>query len=208
MRVKICGLTRAEDAQLAQDLGAAMLGFIFYHGSKRFITPDAAAVIVPKMTAMTVGVFVNQSDDVAAIAAKTGLSGVQLHGDETPQMVEKIRKIFPGLVIRALRPEKPADLDAIKDYQGLADMILIDAAAPGQYGGTGHTGDWGLAVQAKDYGIPVILAGGLNPQNISDAAKAVQPYALDLSSGVEASPGIKDPEKLKALFCALQGVPA
>jgi len=203
MRVKICGLTRAEDALLAEQLGAAMLGFIFYPGSKRFIAPDAAASITPQLKAMTVGVFVNQTDDVLATAAKANLSAVQLHGDETPQMLEEIRKDFGGLIIRALRPKTPADLEVIVDYQGIADLILIDAASAGQYGGTGEVGDWQLAIAAKEYGLPVILAGGLNPGNIAAAAKTVQPYALDLSSGVEASPGIKDPEKLKALFSAL-----
>lgn len=206
MRVKICGLTRAEDAQAAHDLGAWALGFIFYTKSKRFITADAAKRIIAALpTARSVGVFVNQTDEAISIATQAGLKGIQLHGDETPDDLSRLRATFTGIVIKALRPKNEADLQAIADYKGLADYILLDAAIGNEYGGTGHTGDWSLAQKAAVFGIPVIVAGGLGPDNIAEAHAQTNPYALDLSSGVEASPGIKDPAKLQALFANIKG---
>lgn len=206
MRVKICGLTRAEDAQAAHDLGAWALGFIFYPKSKRFVTADAAKRIIAVLpAARSVGVFVNQTDEAISIATQAGLKGIQLHGDETPDDLRRLRAAFTGIVIKALRPKTEADLQAIADYKGLADYILLDAAIGNEYGGTGHTGDWSLAQKAALFGIPVIVAGGLGPDNIAEAHAQTNPYALDLSSGVEASPGIKDPAKLQALFANIKG---
>lgn len=206
MRVKICGLTRAEDAQAAHDLGAWALGFIFYPKSKRFITADAAKRIIAALpAARSVGVFVNQTDEAISIATQAGLKGIQLHGDEAPDDFRRLRAAFTGIVIKALRPKTEADLQAIADYKDLADYILLDAAIGNEYGGTGHTGDWSLAQKAAVFGIPVIVAGGLGPDNIAEAHAQTNPYALDLSSGVEASPGIKDPAKLQALFANIKG---
>ncbi len=206
MRVKICGLTRAEDAQAAHDLGAWALGFIFYPKSKRFITADAAKRIIAALpAARSVGVFVNQTDEAISIATQAGLKGIQLHGDETSDDLRRLRAAFTGIVIKALRPKTEAGLQAIADYKGLADYILLDAAIGNEYGGTGHTGDWSLAQKAAVFGIPVIVAGGLGPDNIAEAHAQTNPYALDLSSGVEASPGIKDPAKLQALFANIKG---
>lgn len=209
MRVKICGLTRAEDARMAQELGAWALGFIFYPRSKRLITPAAAKPVIAALpsTAQPIGVFVNQTLEAVAAGNELGLKGLQLHGDETPEECRRVRDNFGGLLIKALRPEKDSDLDAIAAYKGIADYILLDAAVAGQYGGTGHTADWSLVEKAKSYGIPVILAGGIGPENITDAMKA-KPFACDLAGGVEASPGIKDPQKLQALFGALKGMAA
>ncbi len=208
MRVKICGLTRIEDARLAQDLGAWALGFIFYPKSKRYIAPDAAKNVIGGLqtTAQPIGVFVNQTQEALTIAPQIGLKGIQLHGDETPEECKRARNGFSGLLIKALRPEAENDLAQIADYKGIVDYILLDAPAPGQYGGTGHTGDWGVAKKAAGFGIPVILAGGLGPENIGAAMAQVKPYAADLSSGVEQSPGVKDHTKLQALFSALEGV--
>lgn len=211
MNVKICGLTRAEDALLAQQLGAWALGFIFYPKSKRYITPDAARNVLPHLPpeARTVGVFVNDITGAITAGEQLKLKGLQLHGDETPEECRAVRGGFGGMLIKAFRPEKPADLAPIARYKGIVDYILIDApAASGQYGGTGHAGDWGLAVAAREYGIPVILAGGLGPDNIAAAMAAVSPAAADLASGVEAAPGIKDHDKLRALFGALKGMAA
>lgn len=205
MRVKICGLTRKEDAELAQGLGAWALGFIFTPKSKRHITPENAAPIVASLDAPAIGVFVNQTDDAIEIAGKIGLKGIQLHGDETPEECQKARANFSGILIKALRPQNENDLAAIETYKDTVDYVLLDAAAGGQYGGTGHTGDWGIAAKAAAFGIPVILAGGLDAQNIAKACAQVRPYAADLASGVEASPGVKDPGKLKALFSAIKG---
>lgn len=198
MRIKICGLTRAEDAQLAHELGAWALGFIFAPMSKRHV--EAARVhdiIVDLPTALTVGVFVNQTDEAISTAQELSLGAVQLHGAETPEDCRRVKKEFPGLVIKAFQDRNIAQ---IANYIGAIDYALIDTAAHGQFGGTGQTADWVLAARATGFNVPVILAGGLNPANIRDAAAAVSPYALDLSSGVEAAPGIKDHDKLKALF--------
>lgn len=207
MRVKICGLTRAEDAKAAQAFGAWALGFIFYPKSKRFIVAATAKTIIATLpaTAQPIGVFVNQTDEAISIAKDAGLKGIQLHGDETPDDIARVRTAFSGKIIKALRPKSETDLQAIAGYQGLADYILLDAAVGNEYGGTGHTGDWSLAQKAADFGIPVIVAGGLCPDNIAAAYAQTNPYALDLSSGVEASPGIKDHAKLQALFANIKG---
>jgi phosphoribosylanthranilate isomerase len=212
MRVKICGLTRAEDALRAQRLGAWALGFIFTPKSKRYITPEAARAVFADLEdefedeAKTVGVFVNQTDEALDIAAKLGLQGIQLHGDETPEDCARARKGFGGMLIKAFRPRQPEDLAALKPYHGIIDYALLDTAAEGHYGGSGQTGDWDLAAAAAGLGAPVILAGGLNPANILAAFDKAKPFAADLSSGVEASPGIKDAGKLEALFDVLDGV--
>jgi phosphoribosylanthranilate isomerase len=206
MRIKICGLTRAEDAVQAQSLGAWALGFVFYRQSKRYIDPKQAQAIfraLPKPT-LTVGVFVNQTDEALDIARQINLGGMQLHGDETPDDCKRVRQNFSGLLIKAFRPETEDDLKAIPVYKGLVDYILMDAAVSGQWGGTGKTADWGYAVKAAEFGIPLILAGGLTAENIMAANRQLKPFAADLSSGVETSPGIKDSDKLKKLFSTLQ----
>ena len=206
MRVKICGLTRAEDALLAESLGAWALGFIFYAKSPRFIEPAAAKEIIARLQTPAIGVFVNQTAAALRIAAEVGLRGIQLHGDETLEEVKAARAVFNGFLIKAFRLKTEADLAAIADYKGLVDYILIDAAVDGHYGGSGLRADGSLASRAKEFGIPVILAGGLNAENAAAAIAAVQPYAIDLSSGVEATPRIKDHEKMKALFRAAGGL--
>ena len=206
MRVKICGLTRIEDALRAQELGAWALGFIFYPGSKRHIAPEQAGKIISGLKTHAFGVFVNQTDEALTVAKQIPLKGLQLHGDESPEECQRVRSGFSGLLIKALRPRKEEDLKVIAAYKGIVDYILIDSAAGGQYGGTGQTADWSLAEKASAFGIPVILAGGLTPENILAAQAQAKPYALDLSSGVESAPGIKDMQKLDALFGAIKGV--
>lgn len=200
MRVKICGLTREEDARAAEDLGAWALGFIFYPKSKRYIAPEQAAPIIAGLKTPAVGVFVNQMFAAPAIAQQTGLRAVQLHGDETPEDCARVRDDFSGTVIKAFRPISERDVDGIAAYKGLIDYVLLDSAAAGQYGGTGETFDWTLAAKAATLGIPIILAGGLTAENILEAEAQVKPFAADLSSGVESAPGIKDRAKLDALF--------
>lgn len=200
MRVKICGLTRDEDAKAAQALGAWALGFIFYPKSKRYIPPDAAEKIVSGLKTQSVGVFVNQTDAVTGIAKLVGLRGIQLHGDETPDDCARVLDKFTGILIKAFRPESESDIARIAEYKGVIHYALLDSAAGGQYGGTGHTFDWSLATKASAIGIPLILAGGLNEENIIAAVNEVKPFAADLSSGVESAPGIKDKSKLDALF--------
>jgi phosphoribosylanthranilate isomerase len=203
MRVKICGLTREEDAKAAEALGAWALGFIFYPKSKRYIPPDAAAKIIGDLDTQAIGVFVNQTDAVTALGRRIGLGGIQLHGDETPDDCLRVRDKFDGFVIKAFRPQTEEDVAGIAAYKGTVDYALLDSGTGGQYGGTGHTFDWGLATKAAASGIPLILAGGLNAENIVEARDTVNPYAADLSSGVESAPGIKDRTKLDALFGAL-----
>lgn len=198
-RIKICGLTRAEDAALAHAAGAWALGFIFYPKSKRYITPAAAASIAPA-DAQTVGVFVNQMPDIDAALKSFPLFAVQLHGDETPADARALRGAFGGIIIKAFRLHSLDDIAQIAAWREAADYILIDAAIAGQYGGTGHTADWKLATAAKDSGLPLILSGGIDAANIVAAQDAVKPFAFDLASGVERAPGIKDAQKIKTLF--------
>jgi phosphoribosylanthranilate isomerase len=204
MRVKICGLTRKEDALLAQQLGAWALGFVFYPKSPRHVSASAVKAILEGMAAPAIGVFVNQMEDVAVIAKEANLSGIQLHGDETPEDCQRIRENFDGFLIKALQLRDQKDLAQIDIYKNYVDYILVDAVHQGQYGGTGQTADWSLAALAARQA-PVILAGGLNDKNILAAATQVSPYALDLSSGVETSPSIKDPIKIRNLFTIAQG---
>ncbi|MDD9899395.1 MAG: phosphoribosylanthranilate isomerase [Alphaproteobacteria bacterium] len=204
MRIKICGLTRYEDAKLAHNLGAWALGFIFYEGSKRCITTDAAETVLTQLpdNARRVGVFVNQTDDAIALAQDLPLQTLQLHGDETPDDCAKARAT--GLrTIKALRPQTPDDIDGAKNYMDAVDYILIDTAGAG-YGGSGKTADWSLARRAVDAGLPVILAGGLKADNILAAADT-NVYALDLAGGVEMAPGIKDHDKMRTLFTTAKG---
>jgi len=204
MRVKICGLTRKEDALLAQQLGAWALGFIFYPKSPRWVSGSAVKTILEGITTPAIGVFVNQTESVLDIAAEAGLSGIQLHGDETPEECRRIRKNFDGFLIKAIQLKEKKDLQQIETYKDDVDYILIDATHNGQYGGTGQTADWSLAALAAKQA-SVILAGGLNDKIILAAAAQVSPYALDLSSGIETSPGIKDPIKMHNLFTIAQG---
>lgn len=206
-RIKICGLTRAEDAALAHAAGAWALGFIFYPKSKRYIMPAAAAAIAPT-EAQSVGVFVNQMQDIDAALKSFPLSAVQLHGDETPADARALRGTFGGIIIKAFRLQNIQDLAPITAWRDAADYILIDAAIAGQYGGTGHTADWTLATAAKDSGLPLILSGGIDAANIAAAQDAVKPFAFDLASGVESAPGIKDAAKIKALFDTSRRIPA
>ncbi|HRJ66603.1 MAG TPA: phosphoribosylanthranilate isomerase [Alphaproteobacteria bacterium] len=198
-RIKMCGLTRAEDAALAHAAGAWALGFIFYPKSKRYITPAAAAAIAPA-DAQTVGVFVNQMPDIDSALKSFPLSAVQLHGDETPADARALRNSFGGTIIKAFRLQKAEDTAQIAAWRDAADYILVDAAVAGEYGGTGHTADWTLATATKHSGLPLILSGGIDADNITAAQEAVAPFAFDLASGVESAPGIKDAQKIKTLF--------
>jgi phosphoribosylanthranilate isomerase len=203
VRVKICGITRLEDARLAIELGADALGFNFYERSPRCIAPADAWNIVRKLPALvsTVGVFVNwDSGAVIALAKSLQLSAVQLHGDESASITGKCAKHVP--VIKAFRAGSKFPLTQLRSH-GSASAFLLDAApAPREsqaYGGTGRPADWNIARRAAaEY--PILLAGGLTPENVTEAILAVRPYAVDVASGVESSPGVKDPAKLRAFF--------
>jgi len=199
VRVKLCGLTREEDARLAWELGAAALGFVFHPGSPRCLTAKRAGELRRALPpdAFTVGVFVDRpADEVNAVAAEVGLDAVQLHGSESPETVAAA--VLP--VIKALQPADLADEGRLRAYG--AALLLLDAHGPGRSGGTGARADWAAAARlARRF--PLVLAGGLSPDNAAEALTAVSPFALDLCSGVEASPGVKDPARLRALFDAL-----
>jgi phosphoribosylanthranilate isomerase len=189
-KVKICGLTRLPDALAAVEAGADALGFMFFEGSKRFLQPaDAAKIIhaLPPFVAK-VGVFVNASaDTVRATVAECGLDTLQFHGEETPEFC---RQFAPLKVIKAFRIQNAESLKPLPDYA--VDAWLLDSHVPGQRGGTGEKFNWELAAQAKELGRPVILAGGLTPENVADAVQQVWPFGVDVSSGVETGPGQKD----------------
>ena len=199
MFVKICGITRAEDADLATELGASALGFVFWPGSARYISRESARAIVRRHagTVKSVGVFVDQSpEEVTHIMDTVGLDVAQLHGGESPEYCRLLNRA----VIKAigLQDGEPALLDEFDPEM----LILIDAHDPSRYGGTGRTVDWNAARQIA-VSRKTILAGGLNPENITRAVAAVRPYGVDVSSGVEAAPGVKDASRLKRFFEAL-----
>jgi phosphoribosylanthranilate isomerase len=200
-RVKICGITNQEDALFAADAGADALGFVFYAQSPRCIAPDRAREIILRLPPFVakVGVFVNEElDRVREIMAHCHLDYVQLHGDETP---EQVAALSPR-AIKSVRVRSAADIERLAQYQAVA--YLLDAYHPTKPGGTGETWDWELATVAKRYG-PVILAGGLTPDNVADAIGRVHPYAVDVSSGVEAAPGVKDHQKVQRFIIATKG---
>jgi phosphoribosylanthranilate isomerase len=193
--IKICGITGREDALLAVELGADALGFIFTDSPRR-VTPEEAGAIIDVLPppVCKIGVFLDQQEEeVKSIADSCGLDGLQFHGRETPAYCKK----FTQKVIKAFRIRNVADLKALSLYE--ADAFLLDSYHESLPGGTGKTFDWNLAVEAKRYG-KIILSGGLNPENVFSAVQQVGPYAVDVSSGVETSPGRKDPARLKAFI--------
>ena len=209
MKVKICGLTRLEDALCAHTQGAFALGFIFYPKSKRYITLDDAKNLLAQLPAdaAPVGVFVNQMDEAIGAVKNLPLKGIQLHGDETPDDCRRLRDAFGGFIIKAFRIKADADLEAVTAYEDVVDYILIDAAVDGAYGGTGQLANWDLARRATDFKKPLILSGGITPDNIVEATRAVAPFAVDLAGGVESAPGIKSHDKIKQLFEAIKDEP-
>lgn len=202
MRIKICGITRKEDAMLAAELGAWAVGFIFVENTPRYISPEIASEIICKLpeNLNKIGVFANMSAEGIKNIEKTGITKIQLHGDETPEFCEKLKASSEKEIIKAFRIKNIQDLEIIKLYKEKISYILLDSFSENQLGGTGKSFDLEIAKKAKNFGIPVILAGGLNPDNIKQAYETVKPYALDVSSGVESVKGIKDSEKLRKLF--------
>jgi len=201
-RVKICGITRVEDALAAVDAGADALGFMFFGASPRCITYEQAAEIlrqVPPFVAR-VGVFVNPSaNKVRAAIAETGIDTLQFHGEESPGFCRQ----FGLRVIKAFRVRDAESLTPLADFR--SEAWLLDSFVEGKQGGTGAVFNWDLAAQAVKQGGHVILAGGLAPENASDAVRQVRPYALDVSSGVELAPGRKDAAKIRAFIAAAKG---
>jgi phosphoribosylanthranilate isomerase len=205
-RVKICGITSLEDAERAIELGAWALGFILWQPSKRSVNPAVAAGIIRRVRRKveTVGVFVNQPiDEIADRVDILGLTHVQLHGDEGPSFCSAVAQRTGAKVIKAVRIGHAADLRDLERFH--TDYHLLDTSKDGQYGGTGATWDWKLVANRRNK-TPLILSGGLTAANVAEGIAAVKPYAVDVASGVEASPGVKDAEKLEAFFSAVQSV--
>jgi phosphoribosylanthranilate isomerase len=200
-RVKICGITRFEDAQQAVDLGAAALGFNFYPPSPRYIKPEAARAIVRRLPPFvaSVGVFANETDAgrVISIAREAGATTVQLHGPGFPDLQELLSAFT---LVLAVPVREGFEAEALGKFR--PNAYLLDAFDAGLLGGTGKTFDWNAAREAKRYG-PIILAGGLTPENVGQAVRVARPFAVDVASGVESAPGIKDPAKLRAFFAAV-----
>ena len=204
VRVKICGITRARDAVVATELGATYLGINFWPGSKRHTTPAVAQRIAaearktdPKIR--IVGVFVNQpNSEIDDIIAIVGLDYVQLHGDETPNACA----LFGDRAIKAVSLASRDDVARIIDYP--CNTILVDTPSEG-YGGSGRTFDWTLAAEAVAGGKQVLLAGGLTPENVAAAVETVRPFGVDVASGVESGPGIKDEERVRRFISAALG---
>ncbi|HUI43986.1 MAG TPA: phosphoribosylanthranilate isomerase [Terriglobia bacterium] len=203
-RIKICGITRPGDAELAVELGASALGFNFYRPSPRYISPEAAREIIGRAVpppAIAVGVFADETDTghVVRVARTAGVSAIQLHGPRFPRSLNGFR--WPIPVIRAVTVDEsfvPQDLEMLDTA-----AFLLDAYHPDLKGGTGRTVDWAKAREAASYA-RVILAGGLTPENVAEAIRQVRPFAVDVASGVESAPGVKDASKLRAFFAAVR----
>jgi len=209
-KVKICGLTRYEDAAAAVEAGADLLGFIFYEESPRFIAPEEARAIIAELHRTypvapekpryrTVGVFVNRpAAYIAAIMALVGLDWAQLSGDEPVAVLEGLKK----RAYKAIRPRTYEEADAEASFYAalsprFGPRLLIDAYRPGEYGGTGQRADWEIAAKLAQLR-SILLAGGLTPDNVAEAVRVVNPWGVDISSGVETAPGIKDHDAIRA----------
>jgi phosphoribosylanthranilate isomerase len=203
VQVKICGITSVEDAQAAVDAGADALGFVFYPPSPRYVTPEEAEQIIHTLPPFvtTVGLFVDVAlAIVCETAARCGLDRVQLHGRETPEFCRQVTRP----VIKAFRVENARSLRLLPEYK--VSAYLLDAYVVGALpGGTGVSFSWELAAQASPYG-PVILAGGLTPENVKVAIAQTHPYGVDVSTGVERAPGIKDHEKVRQFIARAKAV--
>lgn len=200
--VKICGITNLADGLAAAEAGADALGFVFYDKSPRHVSLEAAADMIRQLPPflVKVGVFVNASEDLVLRAiGECGLNLLQFHGEETPEYCTQ----FGLMNMKAFRIRDAASLAALDNYP--TDAWLLDAYSAGQLGGTGEKFNWDLAVEASRRGRPIFLAGGLTPENVAQAVAQVRPYAVDVSSGVEAAPGRKDPAKVKAFIQAAKG---
>ncbi|HSA62468.1 MAG TPA: phosphoribosylanthranilate isomerase [Nitrospiraceae bacterium] len=204
VKVKICGITNAEDAEIAVGAGADALGFIMYRKSPRFVEPATARTIIAALPpfVLPIGVFVNESADrVRTLMDECGFTLAQLHGDESASYCENLKR--PAL--KALRLKDRATFLALAEFQGRAQVrgFVIDAFSDQAYGGTGQTVDWTLAAEAAR-SAPILLAGGLTPSNVAAAIRQVRPYGVDVSTGVEESPGKKDPARVKAFIEAVR----
>jgi phosphoribosylanthranilate isomerase len=209
VHVKICGITRPEDAELAVSLGAWAIGLIFHEPSPRAVDVTTAADIGSeyKRVAEVAGVFVNRPlEEVAELADVCSLSILQLHGDEGPVYADELRRRTGLKIMKAARVRDAASLQALNAFR-YVDYHLVDAHHPDLFGGTGETFDWEL-LRGRRSKVPLVLSGGLTPDNVADAIRAAHPWGVDSASGTEASPGVKDPAKVQAFIRAAELVPA
>ena len=200
VRVKICGIRSLEEAVTAVEAGADALGFNLWPRSPRHVSPEAAREIVAAISPFVtcVGVFVNEDTSrVEKLALDLGLGAVQLHGDESPEYCAGLDSVK---VIKAIRVGPGFDPAVLKNYR--VNAILLDTKLTGSYGGTGRRFDWRFAIEAREYA-PIILSGGINEDNVSEAIEQVRPAAIDVCSGVEAEPGRKDLDKLRSFMAAV-----
>ena len=200
--VKICGITNEPDARAAVEAGADALGFIFCPASPRCVSLETAGKVSRELPPfiVRVGVFVDAPDElVVAAIRECRLNMLQFHGDEPPEYCLK----FGLMSMKAFRVKDAASLEGVTEYP--TDAWLLDAFVPDRAGGTGATFNWDLAREAQRHGRPIFLAGGLTPENVAEAVRRVEPYAVDVSSGVEAVPGRKDPVKVRAFIQAARG---
>ncbi len=202
-KVKICGVTNVADALAAAEAGADMIGLNFYEGSPRHLTVQTAVEIsraLPPLI-LRVGVFVNPTEALVMRAiGDCGLSLLQFHGDETSEFCMQ----FGLMSIKALRVRDAESLTALENFQ--TDAFLLDAHSKSGLGGTGEKFNWDLAIAARKFDKPIFLAGGLTPENVAEAVRKVRPFAVDVSSGVESAPGIKDNAKVRAFVAAVRAV--
>lgn len=205
VRVKVCGITNLNDARASVEAGAYALGFNFYPKSPRYLPPLEAAEIIRQLPegVFAVGVFVNEPDVIAIqTAANTaGIHAAQLHGDESPSFCNSLNDLFTIKALRVGDSFRPAEAASFE-----TDAVLLDTFSPELRGGTGEAFDWTIAARTKEFVKKLYLAGGLNATNVEEAIKTVQPYAVDVCSGVESSPGRKDPAKLCAFMDAIRKV--
>ncbi len=202
VRVKICGITSLEDALASVEAGAHALGFNFYRDSPRYIEPSAARRIIDKLPAsvLTVGVFVNErSEEVMRFASVAGVQAVQLHGDESPAYCRELQGVF---VIKALRVSSGFKPEQAARYE--TGAILLDGFTTRAYGGAGKTFDWSVAARIRPLVAKLFLAGGLNVNNVAEAIACVAPYAVDVCSALEITPGQKDHARVRAFIDATQ----
>jgi phosphoribosylanthranilate isomerase len=202
-RVKICGITNVADGLAAAEAGADMIGLMFYESSPRHITLARATEISRALPPflMRVGVFVNApADFVLRAIGECNLTMLQFHGDETSDFCTQ----FGLMNMKAIRVRDAGSLAQLENYQ--TDAFLLDAHSKNGLGGTGEKFNWELAVEARKFGKPIFLAGGLTPENVADAVRKVHPFGVDVSSGVESAPGIKDHAKVKAFITAAKSV--
>ncbi|MDJ0714938.1 MAG: phosphoribosylanthranilate isomerase [Prochloraceae cyanobacterium] len=207
MRVKICGITKLEQGRAIVNLGATALGFICTNKSPRYIKPASIKSIISQLPKQVdrVGVFVNSSiSEISQVVKEANLTAVQLHGDESVEFCQQLRQNLPEIeLIKAISVKTKASLEVVTAYTNCVHTLLLDAYHPNLRGGTGKSINWEILKQFKP-SLPWLLAGGLTPDNIIDAIETTEPNGIDLSSGVERSPGDKDLDKVAQLFAKLK----